>query len=78
MEEIINYYKRKRLLFEQMEMLSKKSKEALPEHECDYAHVMVEIEKVLLKPHPIFITIFCCVLVKTSLSFFKKFNSFIC
>ncbi len=58
-------------------MLSKKSKEALPEHECDYAHVMVEIEKVLLKPHLIFITIFCCVLVKTSLSFFKKFNSFI-
>ena len=74
MEEIINYYKRKRLLFEQMEMLSKKSKEALPEHECDYAHVMVEIEKVLLKPHPIFITIFCCVLVKTFLSFFKKFK----
>ena len=74
MEEIINYYKRKRLLFEQMEMLSKKSKEALPEHECDYAHAMVEIEKVLLKPHPIFIAIFCCVLVKTSFSFFKKFK----
>lgn len=38
-----------RLLRQQMDLLTEKSKKPLPEHECEYAFAMAEVGKELFK-----------------------------
>ena len=69
---IKQYLERRKKLQQQMDNLSELSKTPLPEHECDYAYAMVEIDRELSKTHPIFITIIGCILIYFSFCLFKK------
>lgn len=68
----MNYLKRRKLLQQHMEQLSEESKKSLPGHECDYAYAMVAVEKELSKVHPIFISVFVCIIVNFLFCFIKK------
>lgn len=66
------YFERRRLLKQQMELLSKESKNVMHENLPAYSHAMAELEEELSKPHPIFIFILFCILIYPILGFHKK------
>lgn len=63
------YFERRRLLKQQMELLSKESKNVMHENLPAYSHAMAELEEELSKPHPIFIVILFCILIYPILGF---------